>query len=103
MEGHVEKCYKLNGYPPGHKLYSKNKGGTTFANQSTAQVAIDFEEDGENNFSITRAKYQELMCLLKNKESMASPSANQVHVLPPFNSKASTMSGPCLLENDWEG
>ncbi|KAL0416774.1 UNVERIFIED_CONTAM: hypothetical protein Slati_3509300 [Sesamum latifolium] len=104
MEGHViEKCYKLNGYPPGHKLYGKNKGGTTFANQSTSQVGIDFEEDGESNFSITQAQYQELMSLLKNKEPMASPSANQVHALPSSNSKASTMSGPCLLDNDWEG
>ncbi|KAL0437788.1 UNVERIFIED_CONTAM: hypothetical protein Sradi_0486700 [Sesamum radiatum] len=93
MEGHViEKCYKLNGYPPGHKLYGKNKGGTTFANQSTAQVGIDFEEDGESNFSITQAQYQELMSLLKNKEPMGSPSANQVHTLPSSNSKASTMS-----------
>ncbi|KAF5449681.1 hypothetical protein F2P56_030100 [Juglans regia] len=66
MSGHVaEKCYKLHGYPPGHKLFSKGKSSTSFANSAST----DQDEDSSSRIGLTREQYQQLLHLLQPKET----------------------------------
>ena len=60
--GHVvDKCYKLHGYPPGHKF--KNKAGsTTFANN-----VIAVGQGSDEGVSVTKAEYQQLIELLNSQ------------------------------------
>lgn len=42
MVGHIaEKCYKINGYPPGHKLHGKGKSTGAYAKQASVQRVDD--------------------------------------------------------------
>ncbi|KAG6736915.1 hypothetical protein POTOM_060146 [Populus tomentosa] len=47
VSGHmVEKCYKLHGYPPSHKLY-KGRVASSFANQAVLSTSPNKEEVSE--------------------------------------------------------
>ena len=60
MEHVVNKCYKLHGYPPGHKF--KNKGGQPFANNVVA-----VEDHVSEPITLTKAQYQKLVGLLNSQ------------------------------------
>ncbi|XP_022869106.1 uncharacterized protein LOC111388581 [Olea europaea var. sylvestris] len=80
MAGHIaEKCYKLNGYPPGHKLHGKEKPTGAYANQTSVQRGNDNNVEDTNPISLSKGQYLELLTLLKAKESStAVPYANHV-------------------------
>jgi hypothetical protein len=41
LNGHtMEKCYKLHGYPPGHKLFTKSRGAYVLAVQLTSTLLL---------------------------------------------------------------
>jgi len=100
MTGHiVEKCYKLHGYPPGHKLHGKNKGITATVTQSRALSDGDHEEDSTESMMLTRSQYQQLLSLLHSNETssvMASLSVTQPSSSSPnpyvSNSRVSGMA-----------
>ena len=58
--GHVGKCHKLHGYPPGYKF--KNKGGQHFANN-----VIAVEDHAGEPVTLTKAQYQQLVGLLNSQ------------------------------------
>ena len=83
MTGHIaKKCYKLHGYPPGHKLHTRNNSKSIAATvtQSRALFDDDHEEDSTESMMLTRSQYQQLLSLLHSKETssaMASLSVTQ--------------------------
>ncbi|KAG7968679.1 hypothetical protein I3843_08G166200 [Carya illinoinensis] len=53
--GHVaERCYKLHGYPPGHKFH-KRKNFRSSVNQVSMSLESNQEETNENLVSFTKA------------------------------------------------
>ena len=101
VSGHtVEKCYKLHGYPPGHKLY-KGRVASLFANQAVLSTSPNKEEVSEEKMVFTKEQYHHLMSLIQPKSLLtATPTAN----LTSFNSKNSAtpskMSGKIIFYND---
>ncbi|KAA8543977.1 hypothetical protein F0562_021846 [Nyssa sinensis] len=80
MTGHtVERCYKLHGYPPGHKYHKPRLNAVSMEAASSAT-------NNDPNMVLAKEQYQELIALLHNKNSTASPSANQLQTVPRSNS-----------------
>lgn len=73
ITGHIaEKCYKLHGYPPGHKLHPANKNFT-----ANATVAIDeTAEEIDDKVGLTEGPYQQLLSLLQSKDSSLTHFVN---------------------------
>ncbi|KAG2717175.1 hypothetical protein I3760_03G161400 [Carya illinoinensis] len=93
MPGHVaEKCFKLHGYPPGHKLHGK--GRPAFANQVTTLMPPGHEQINNNQATLTQEQYSQLIALLKSQPSHSHTAS--------LNQKL-FYSGPFNLENDWNG
>lgn len=81
MSGHtVEKCYKLHGYPLGHKFFNKSQPSSTLATQSTTSPPIHLEEHNDDKVSLTKSQYQQLMALLQPRDVsiVVQHSANQI-------------------------
>ncbi|KAF5458182.1 hypothetical protein F2P56_022236, partial [Juglans regia] len=96
MTGHtMEKCYKLHGYPPGHKLFNRSQSPSALA----AQHVSDLEDDSDVRVGLTKAQYQQLVALLQPRELVTAvqPSANQIQSNFPSTSTPH-ISGisPCL-------
>ncbi|KAA8524565.1 hypothetical protein F0562_010988 [Nyssa sinensis] len=105
MTGHtVEKCYKLHGYPPGHKFFNKPQPSVVLATQSTIFPFTNLEAHSDDKVDLTKARYQQLMALFQPRGASiaAQHSANQIQSNFTISS-TSNFSGPCLLDNDWEG
>jgi hypothetical protein len=49
----VEKCYKLHGYPPGHKLY-KGRVTSSFTNQVVLSTSPNKKEVSEEKIVFTK-------------------------------------------------
>ncbi|KAA8517119.1 hypothetical protein F0562_017412 [Nyssa sinensis] len=87
MSGHsVAKCYKIHGYPPGHKLHGKNK---TFTIAAAAAVAPsqacstnDHDEESSETMALTKGQYNQLLALLHSKD--LSSAMATMFVTPPF-------------------
>uniref|UniRef100_A0A803PE73 CCHC-type domain-containing protein n=1 Tax=Cannabis sativa TaxID=3483 RepID=A0A803PE73_CANSA len=115
MPGHiVAKCYKLHGYPPGHKFYGKNSNKSrnnqlgkpcgNFSGLQERQSSGEVGQSGQCNVpdqdliqSITN-QYQQLMNLLSQKSQeppKTSPNPNQ-----PMVSQFSGKNFP-ILHNRW--
>ncbi|KAB5527661.1 hypothetical protein DKX38_021508 [Salix brachista] len=80
MTGHVaDKCYKLHGYPPGHKLHTRNNGKSIAATvtQFRALSDDDNEEDSTESMMLTRTQYQQLISLLHPKETSSAMAVTQ--------------------------
>uniref|UniRef100_A0A803NJT0 CCHC-type domain-containing protein n=1 Tax=Cannabis sativa TaxID=3483 RepID=A0A803NJT0_CANSA len=108
VQGHImAKCYRLHGYPPGHKLHgkfpNKNALGT---NKAPTTNFSDVQKNGENSgggesieqdFVATFAQCQRLMSLLsqKGQEQQGNEQANQPTV--------SQLSGYFEDTIDWDG
>lgn len=77
MTGHiVEECYKLHGYPPGHKLHGKTKH---HAFPSANMTSLELEASSDDKLTFTKEQYHQLLSLLQPKEvSIASHSVNIV-------------------------
>ncbi|KAF5442390.1 hypothetical protein F2P56_035053 [Juglans regia] len=109
LSGHtMEKCYKLHGYPPGHKLFNKPHSSAVFATQSMLSSASNLEEISDERVGLTRSQYQQLIALLQPREPSiaAQLSTKQIqsnHQPANQPSTHSHLSGPFLLDNDWEG
>ena len=98
--GHVDRCYKLHGYPPGYKF--KNKGGQPFAND-----VIAVEDHAGEPVTLTKAQYQQLVGLLNSQchfGTQAPPEAcldntHQVATIitqPSMDVQAQNLSGICF-------
>ncbi|KAB1215377.1 hypothetical protein CJ030_MR4G025289 [Morella rubra] len=102
MMGHIaEKCYKKHGYPPNHKLNPANRKVAANANV----VLGDFEDDIDDTVAFTKAQYQQLLSLIQPNDS-SSHSANQAQTVlksVASASNATKMSGPFVLDHDWDG
>lgn len=97
MVGHTaEKCYKFNGYPPGHKLYNKSKSIGAYANQAIVQQGDEEDVIADSPFSLSKGQYHELLALLKAKSpATATPSANHIQTMvPSYKSSQSISSIP---------
>ena len=77
LTGHtIQKCYKLHGYPPGHRLY---KGKRMAASVTQDQEGVSWLEEGQNNSSshepalalptLNSEQYQQLMTLLSKQQA----------------------------------
>lgn len=97
MTGHTtERCYKLHGYPPGHKLHKPKSNGAT-VNQVIGQIDNDATEDVEGTISLTKGQYQDLLALLKTKDPLtASHSANHIQTLKHSHPPAMSGISQCL-------
>ena len=87
MTGHVaDKCYKLHGYPPGHKLHTRNNGKSIAATvtQFRALSDDDNEEDSTESMMLTRTQYQQLISLLPSKETSSAMAS--LYVTQPSSS-----------------
>ncbi|KAF5467255.1 hypothetical protein F2P56_017100 [Juglans regia] len=89
MIGHnVEKCYKLYGYPPGHKLHGKSKTFSAAATHSRILPEGDIEDASTETVALTKSQYHQLLTLLHPKEAnsaMASFSVAQSSPSPSSN------------------
>ncbi|KAA8538357.1 hypothetical protein F0562_027820 [Nyssa sinensis] len=88
ITGHTaERCYKLHGYPPGNKYHKPCLNAVS--------MEAPFSATNNNpNMVLTKEQYQELIALLHNKNSTASPSANQLQTIPPTQHHISSAAGP---------
>lgn len=97
--GHLpEKCYRLHGYPPGHKLHGKSPPtGFSSANLTTTKSM----QTTEQPVTFTKDQNQQLLSLLHSKEApIASHSVNHAQA----NSNSSTlMNGPFVMDLGWHG
>lgn len=96
MTGHiVELYYKLHGYPPDHKLSTRNKFNGSTAHHATGQLFA--EEDNEEPASLTKGQVQEIMAFLK-KDPITTPHlANHTQtILYSVAKYYATMSGISL-------
>ncbi|KAG7966386.1 hypothetical protein I3843_08G048800 [Carya illinoinensis] len=95
IPGHTaEKCFKIHGYPSGHKQYGKPRAAAA-ANQASTLMTTDQEQTNNNSqVSLTQEQYGQLMALLQTQNTH---SANHVQTLISSSSK------PFDLENDWSG
>lgn len=92
MTGHItEKCYKLHGYPVGHKFHKKNPPHTThYAHLTT----IDSNIPSDDGPIFNKEQYQKLLTLLHSKEvSVATHSINTVQTACP---SSPIMNGTCF-------
>ncbi|KAB5557482.1 hypothetical protein DKX38_008391 [Salix brachista] len=79
MSGHVaDKCYKLHGYPPGHKLHSRNTSKSIAATVTQYQEHTDNDhaEDSSESMMLTRNQYQQLLSLLHSKETSSAMASS---------------------------
>jgi hypothetical protein len=80
MSGHLaEKCYKLVGYPPGHKLHNKGRRPNIHARQSNVIVGEDFPKNQVDKMNLISNQYQKILQLLHEKQNPADthpPMAN---------------------------
>lgn len=92
MTGHtMDQCYKLHGYPSGHKFFGKTKAAGSFVNQATGDLLHDSEEESNGLVSLTKGQYKEFMALLKAKDQSTTPhSTNNTQTL---SNHLPTMSG----------
>lgn len=90
MTGHTaDRCYKLHGYPPGHKYHKPHLNVVSSESPSSAT-------NNDSNMVFTKKQYQELVALLHNKNSTASPSANQLQTVSPTQHHISSAVGISL-------
>ena len=81
---HSGKCYKLHGYPPGHKLFIKPRGAHVLAAQSTLALAATVDNFSNIRIGLTKAQYHQLMALLlSGTSSTAQPSTPPDPFFPP--------------------
>ncbi|XP_038896914.1 uncharacterized protein LOC120085123 [Benincasa hispida] len=105
IKGHiVDKCYKLHGYPPSHRLYNYsihqkdailNSSSSTIATSKKNNTA---EKSNQSTFfaSLTNNQYSQLMTML---QSHLSISQNEEII----KTKTTHVAGQVKLENDWDG
>ncbi|KAF5451888.1 hypothetical protein F2P56_026948 [Juglans regia] len=108
MTGHnVEKCYKLHGYPTGHKLHGKLKNITAAVTYGTSSPDVDHDPHSIEPVPLTKDQYQQLLALLHSNNGstpMASIAAAQPSSSSPTNHiNPSHVSGLSFLDNDWDG
>ncbi|KAG6760275.1 hypothetical protein POTOM_036782 [Populus tomentosa] len=94
VSGHmVEKCYKLHGYPPSHKLY-KGRVASSFANQAVLSTSPNKEEVSEEKMVFTKEQYHHLMSLIQPQSLLtATPTANPTSFNSKNSATPSKMSG----------
>lgn len=62
MHGHATNtCYKIHGYPKGHKLYGKSRAASIYANQGSSSTS---KASGVDQNAIIQEQYTQLMALL---------------------------------------
>jgi hypothetical protein len=84
LTGHtVEKCYKLHGYPLGHKLFIKPRGAHVLTAQSTSTPAATVENPSNIRIGLTKAQYNQLMALLPSGTSSTAQTSTQPDPFSP--------------------
>ncbi|KAG7987939.1 hypothetical protein I3843_03G159600 [Carya illinoinensis] len=87
--GHIAaKCYKLQGYPPGHKFHGKTKQYNSSANMASLEQEVEISDD---KMTLTKDQYQKLLALLHPTE--ASIATHAVNNVQADCSHPSTMNG----------
>jgi len=82
IAGHsVQRCYKLHGYPPGHRLYKGKKMAASVHNDQTSftlpQDAIPTQQHALTLPSLTAEQYSQLLQLLsKHSSDMENTTGN---------------------------
>ncbi|XP_031268943.1 uncharacterized protein LOC116127438 [Pistacia vera] len=90
MTGHIaERCYKLHNYPPGHNYHKPRLNVVSMEAPSSAT-------NNDPNLVLTKEQYQEIITLLHKTNSTASPSANQLQIVPPTQPHISLAIGISL-------
>jgi hypothetical protein len=81
--GHtVEKCYKLNGYPLGHKLFTKSRSSHVLAAQSISTPATNIADISDTRIGLTKDQYNQLMALLPPGTSTTAQTSSRLHTPP---------------------
>ncbi|CAM8951474.1 unnamed protein product [Rhodiola kirilowii] len=104
MNGHTKEfCYKLNGYPPGHKMYKGNtrNSGRNSSDSKVANMVTREGNDDTNNQDVSRNKPDQV-------PQLSSSQINQLIALLKKNDSeggAHThhMAGICLLSSKING
>ncbi|XP_062086085.1 uncharacterized protein LOC133792185 [Humulus lupulus] len=96
ITGHtINKCYKLHGYPPGHKLHGKGRGSTSHSgkvvvNHFNGSAAAKVPDTLDNNTnlvsSLSSSQCQKIIALLAQQVQASSSTA------PPSPSDQSLVS-----------
>ncbi|XP_016647541.1 PREDICTED: uncharacterized protein LOC107880502 [Prunus mume] len=94
----VDKCYKLHGYPPGHRLHKSGKGKGKVSSGSANNVA----SNGPFLQEIHTAMPSLFEDQCKKIHAMMSDNTNPSHVAPQANT-ALTSSGFEDEDDDWFG
>ncbi|XP_042974622.1 uncharacterized protein LOC122306256 [Carya illinoinensis] len=68
----MERCYKLHGYPPGRKFFTKSTNSVALAKQTTLSHAFDLDKTSDGRVDLTQAQYQQLLALLQPRDSSAT-------------------------------
>jgi hypothetical protein len=79
----VEKCYKLHGYPPSHKLFTKPRGAHVLAAQSTLAPAATVENSSNIRIDLIKAQYNQLMALLPSGTSSTTQTSTKPDLFSP--------------------
>jgi len=81
--GHtVEKCYKLNGYPLGHKLFTKSRSSHVLATQSISTPATNIADISDTCIGLTKDQYTQIMALLPPGTSTTAQTSSRLHTPP---------------------
>uniref|UniRef100_A0A803PRT7 Polyprotein n=1 Tax=Cannabis sativa TaxID=3483 RepID=A0A803PRT7_CANSA len=95
MTGHtIAKCYKIHGYPPGHKFHGRGKpqASKTAANSIEASVDNNGDNKGFNSImtaGLTTAQCQSIIQLLANRIQENSTNVSTPEIQPPLVSHLS--------------
>ena len=88
LPGHtVQKCYKLHGFPPGHRLYRGKKVAASVSQEQEGVSWLDEAPSGSQDTALKPAlalptlnteKYQQLMALLSKQQTDSSSTGSLV-------------------------
>ncbi|KAF5455785.1 hypothetical protein F2P56_025325 [Juglans regia] len=113
--GHtVDKCYKIHGYPPNWKPAKAKNFSSGVVNQVSVS-SLDTSSVDRAQLSTIQQQCQQLLASLQctsdcksvvNQPNFLQSAVNQAGLLPtPISDiqNYANLSGPTLLEDDWEG
>lgn len=106
--GHIrEKCYKLNGFPPGFMFRNKSNYESSQSSSTSAVGAEDSSFMDERNFCLSNSQCKRLLPYLNNQLKLGSLNAlaqsqhSNNPTISSFNSIVSSFAHPFLNRFSW--